>query len=160
MIIRPLKRDDEPFLWHFLMLAAHETEVENVRAMPQLSRYVEKWGREGDSGFIALDEKGAAIGAAWLRLWTGENKGFGWIADDVPELAMAVEVSWRGRGVGTKLLDAVLHQARARHEAISLSARADNPAVRLYERAGFTKVPDSEIINRVGGTSFLMQIQL
>ena len=50
-------------------------------------------------------------------------------------------------------MHALLGQARgAGFEAISLSVEPDNPAVRLYERAGFT---------RVGGTgAWTMLVEL
>ena len=58
-----------------------------------------------------------------------------------PELTAGVMGSTRGKGVGTALVHALLEQARAAgFEAISLSVEPDNPAVRLYERAGFTRV--------------------
>lgn len=54
---------------------------------------------------------------------------------------MGVVESERGRGVGTALVRALLAEARAAaFEAISLSVEPDNAAVRLYERAGFTRV--------------------
>ena len=43
-----------------------------------------------------------------------------------------------------------------RFEAVSLSVRGDNTAVRLYERVGFIKIPGSEILNRTGEISFNM----
>ena len=156
MTIRPLTLHDEPLLWHFLMLAAHESELQIVQSNPSLARYVANWGRAGDSGLVAFEEN-KAIGAAWLRLWPSEDKGFGWLSDEVPELAMAVSPVWRARGIGTQLLNAVLQNARGYHHAISLSVRDDNPAARLYQRVGFTKVPGSETINRVGGVSIIMQ---
>ncbi len=154
--IRLLTAQDEPLIWHFLMLAAHESEMQIVQGNPQLARYAANWGKKGDGGCVAFDAD-KAIGAAWWRLWEGEDKGFGYLADDVPELAMAVSPAWRGQGIGAQLLDGVLQGAQGSHRAVSLSVRADNPAVRLYERAGFEKVQGSEAVNRVGGTSFIMQ---
>ncbi|HEY0075894.1 MAG TPA: GNAT family N-acetyltransferase [Abditibacteriaceae bacterium] len=160
MKIRPLTPNDEALLWPFLMLAAHEEDIDRVRENPQLARYVVGWGRSGDSGFVAFDEQNKAIGAVWLRLWPHSDKGFGWIADDVPELAMAIVSSRRGEGIGTRLLNEVLQTGRERHRAISLSVREDNAAMRLYRRVGFEKVPGSETTNRVGSLSFTMKCNL
>lgn len=160
MKILPLTAKDENLLWPFLMLAAHENEIDAVRHNPQLARYVTGWGRMGDSGFVAFDESDAPIGAAWLRLWPDEDKGFGWIEDDVPELAMAVVPSQRGQGIGTLLLNEILQAARESYDGLSLSVREDNAAVRLYERAGFRKVAGSENRNRVGGLSTIMKRSL
>jgi hypothetical protein len=40
------------------------------------------------------------------------------------------------------------------------SVRSDNPVVRLYQRSGFIKVTDSEVINLAGGISFNMVCDL
>ena len=61
-----------------------------------ITRYVDGWGRIGDMGFVALvGEK--AIASAWLRLGSEEDAGFGYIASDIPELAMAVLPEYRGK---------------------------------------------------------------
>ena len=69
---------------------------------------------------------------------------------------MAVLPEHRGRGVGTQLLAHVLQATQSAYSAVSLNVRGNNPVVRLYQRAGFVRVPGSEIINRTGGVSFNM----
>ena len=160
MKIRPLAASDEALLWPFLMLAAHESELSVVQENSQLARYVTGWGRSGDSGFVTFEEDNTPIGAAWLRMWPHEEKGFGWVADDVPELAMAVVPMRREQGIGTLLLKEVLKSAHGNCRALSLSVREDNPAVRLYERVGFSKVLGSEMRNRAGGVSYTMSISI
>ena len=55
---------------------------------------------------------------------------------------MAVAPQAQGRGLGARLLGALLAEAeRRRQRVVSLEVRADNgPAQRLYERHGFTRV--------------------
>ena len=55
---------------------------------------------------------------------------------------MAVAPSAQGRGLGARLLGALLEEAeRRRQRVVSLEVRADNgPAQRLYERHGFARV--------------------
>ena len=75
---------------------------------------------------------------ARYRLFSAEEPGWGFIAVDVPELAIGVVAEARGRGIGGALLDALLARAREqRHRALSLSVDRQNPARRLYERKGF-----------------------
>lgn len=51
---------------------------------------------------------------------------------------LCVHHDWRGRGVGRALLDAVAEEAASRGCCkVTLEVRDDNPARRLYERAGF-----------------------
>ncbi len=96
------------------------------------------------------------IGAAWLRLWRGEDKGFGYVSDDVPELGFAVLPDYRGMRIGTRLLKQVLQIARGRVPAVSLSVRSDNFIIKLYERSGFVKVAGTEHTNQSGSGSFTM----
>lgn len=137
------------------MQAAHESSLATVKANPDLARYVHQWGRAGDAGVVA-ERHNAPIGAAWIRLWSGEDKGYGYLADDIPELAIAVMPEIQGQGVGTALLKHILELPKTRYPAISLSIRMSNPALRLYQRLGFVAVAGSEVKNRVGNTSMTM----
>jgi GNAT superfamily N-acetyltransferase len=109
-----------------------------------LSRYVNGWGRPGDTALVALDGPNP-VGAAWYRLFTRDHPGFGYVDDETPELAIAVVPSRRGKGTGSMLLEALVDRARAEgHRALSLSVEAASPAVELYERQGFEKVGESD----------------
>ena len=152
---RPLTVEDEPIVWEMLRYASHESSVKSVRKQPALARYASGWGRVGDVGCIA-EQDIFALGIAWLRLWLGEDKGYGYISDRIRELAIAVLPDYRGQGIGSHLLGQILVMAQDRFPAVSLSVRADNPVVRLYERSGFVKVPGSEVVNRTGTVSFSM----
>ena len=112
---------------------------------PDVGCYVDAWGRYGDDGVLAVDERTRAdVGAAWLRLWPGLETGYGFIDRATPELAIAVRAEHRGRGIGTCLLDALLDRASQRHRAVSLSVSVDNPAVALYQRFGFRAIAVSD----------------
>ena len=153
--IRPSKAKDEPTLWTMLMYAAHESSLSAVHVNADLVRYVAGWGRTGDVGVIA-ERAGMPVGAAWVRLWSEGDHGYGYVADEVPELAIAVTPENRGQGIGTALLKQLLQMAQGRFPAISLSTQSDNPARRLYERLGFIAVAGSEIVNRRGQYSLYM----
>ncbi len=106
--------------------------------------YVKAWGRRGDTVVIAIGE-GFPVGAAWYRLFTSKQPGYGFVDERTPELAIAVVPSARGKGVGSALLSALVAQAReAGHEAISLSVDKHNAAaIRLYEEHGFERVGET-----------------
>ncbi len=157
-IIRPLTVDDESIVWEMLQYAAQQPDLTAVRSQPYLARYAENWGKAGDVGYVA-DLNGISIGAAWLRLASGKDRGFGYVSDDIPELGFAVLPDYRGRGIGTKLLARLLQLAREKFPGVSLSVRSDNPVLRLYERSGFVKVAGSEHPNQAESTSFTMVCQ-
>jgi ribosomal protein S18 acetylase RimI-like enzyme len=153
--IRVLTATDESIVWEMLTYAAQQPSIASTRELPFLARYAANWGRTGDLGYVATLND-AALGAAWLRLWVEEDKGFGYISDDIPELGLAVSPDYRGGGIGTQLLTQALEMARGKFSAVSLSVRSDNPVIRLYTRSGFVKVAGSEHPNRVETTSFTM----
>lgn len=110
---------------------------------PDLAEYVQAWGRPGDEGLIAFETtSGQPAGAAWLRLWTGEHKGYGYLNDQTPEVSIALLPEHRQQGLGTRLLTTLLAQASGRYPALSLSVIIESPAVRLYHRLGFTVVDE------------------
>ena len=105
-----------------------------------VTRYVEGWGRPGDRSLI-LVEGFQPVGAAWYRLFTADEPGYGFVDEQTPELTIAVVPSRRGRGLGDGLLNGLIEQARKDgFSALSLSVEPDNPALALYERHGFEKV--------------------
>jgi ribosomal protein S18 acetylase RimI-like enzyme len=93
----------------------------------------------------------ASIGAVWLVEEDGDACGYA-LTTFCFDLEFGGREAWlteiwidepaRGRGAGTAALAQIEEQLRARGvRALHLQARADNPAMRLYERAGFERVP-------------------
>ena len=144
VVIRPAGPEDEAFLWDMAWEAtAVSPEMralgrEAAFAIPHVRRYLEEWGRPGDTAVIAIGKDGQRLGAAWYRLLPAEAPGYGFVAPDIPELGIGVAADARGQGVGGALLDALVTLAREHgYRAISLSVDRQNPALRLYERKGF-----------------------
>lgn len=144
--VRPATKDDEPFLWEMLyqalfVLPGQPPFPREILDAPEISRYVEDWGKPDDIALLAVEmESGKSVGAAWLRLFTGEHKGYGYVDDATPELTIAVLPHHRGKGVGEKLMNELLLAARAHYTAVSLSVSIGNPAARFYQRLGFVTV--------------------
>jgi ribosomal protein S18 acetylase RimI-like enzyme len=114
-------------------------------ARPEVAVYLAGWGRLGDTALVAEGTSGRPLGAAWYRLFSEEEHSFGFFSAEVPELTIAVERDERGRGIGTALLEALTQQATTDgYGALSLSVEEDNPALRLYERAGFVRIRQVE----------------
>lgn len=156
---------DADFLWQMLLYASHSDEEgvsdpDVLRRKPELARYVDGFGRDGDLGVIAIEASSKQpVGAAWLRLWNGADRGYGYVDAAIPELAIATAPDHRGAGAGTLLVAHLLALAFARFDAVSLSVRLENPARRLYDRFGFQLVPGSDKPNRVGGRSGVMLLR-
>ncbi|MBP7691158.1 MAG: GNAT family N-acetyltransferase [Anaerolineales bacterium] len=147
LLIRPLTAQDGVLVRKFLYQALHIPAGQppfpaEIVDQPELRRYSDGWGRPGDSGVVA-QLGGLAVGVAWLRLWTPDEPGYGYVDAATPELSIAVLPDYRGRGIGRQLLDRLLDQAQGRWPAVSLSVDRDNPAGRLYARLGFAVVAES-----------------
>jgi len=149
--VRDAGPEDAEFLLDMLLEAVNWTGEERVGRKQllrdrRLAHYVAGWQREGDLGVIAVDLGGPAglqipVGAAWLRRFNADAQGYGYVADDIPELSMGVAPAHRGRGIGRGLLRTIASRAQdAGIRAISLSVEKDNPAVALYTAAGFRTV--------------------
>ena len=140
-LIRPLTKTDEQILWDMLYHALQTAEgatSRDILKQPEYARYVEGWGREGDTGFVVSDKATSEIlGAVWYRVPTDKQK-----VEPTPELAFAVKSGQRKRGLGAALLTQLV-KANPHRSAISIRASANNPAVRLYERFGFQIVSDT-----------------
>ena len=113
-------------------------DAQRVLATPGVAHYVTGWMREGDAGIVAL-ESGMPLGAAWWRTFDASDRSYGYVEDRIPEIGLAVIESARGKGVGSRLLTALIEDARANGlRGLSLSVEDGNDAARhLYERAGF-----------------------
>ncbi len=151
---------DVPFLQDMLRLAVCWQSgtpcpsLADLLARPELHRIVAEWGRMGDTAILAETEANSPVGAAWYRLWTPTHHSYGFVDPDTPELALAIMPAWRGRGLGTRLMHALIDHAQSGgYLALSLSVDPRNPARRLYEALGFVKVGET-------GTSWTMRLAM
>jgi len=119
------------------------------------SRYLQGWGRPGDTAVLAEDLDRGRLGAAWYRFVTSEEPAYGFLDDQTPEVALAVAPDHRGRGAGGALLRELRDAAKSQgYSALSLSVEKGNPALRLYERNGFVKLFETEDAWAMGADLF------
>jgi GNAT superfamily N-acetyltransferase len=138
-VIRQAGPQDVRFLRDMLKHAYH-WRLNQDPDLP-VARYVNNWGRPGDTGLVAWEN--GPIGAAWYRLFKANAPGFGFVDEQTPELTIAVVPSRRGSGLGGDLMKALLERARGEgYEAISLSA--EQGMTKLYERHGFRPVEEKD----------------
>lgn len=141
--VRPAEQADGAFLGDMVVEAANWRSGglrprHEVLTSAEHSRYVAGWMRPGDTGFVAVDEHGEPIGAAWYRMLPRSDPGFGYVGTGVPELIIGVRPIWRAHGVGRQLLQRLCDEARAQgFGRISLSVERDNFATTLYRSEGF-----------------------
>ncbi|WP_316310457.1 GNAT family N-acetyltransferase [Clavibacter michiganensis] len=137
--LRPARADDLPFLEDMLLASMDWRDDgsmtrERMLATPELAHYVSGWPRAGDVGVVA-EVAGDPAGAAWARLYSDDDRGYGFVAPDIPELGMALVAAVRASGA----------------PAVSLSVEDGNDRARaLYDSLGFVAV------GREGGSDVLL----
>jgi ribosomal protein S18 acetylase RimI-like enzyme len=141
---RPILPSDESFLWEMLYQALYVPPGKPpfpraILREPDIACYVQGWGRSGDWGLLACDGE-THLGAIWLRQWSGDEKGYGYVSPAIPELSIAILPEYRNKGLGTRMLKTVISMAEERFPGLSLSVMESSPARQLYERLGFKKV--------------------
>ena len=150
-IIRKIRSEEHDLLREFLYYAIYlpegvEPPPRSVVDLPELQVYVTDFGTQpGDHCLVAEVER-KVIGAAWCRIM----EDYGHIDNDTPSLAISLLPEYRGQGTGTQLLNALLLLLRENgYQRASLSVQKENPALRLYQRAGFRILAEK-------GTEYLM----
>lgn len=100
-------------------------------------RFGEAWTRSQCAGILPMDGVTLMIAEAGKDLL-----GFALyriVLDDAELLLLAVSPAVQGQGIGRKLLGQFIHNAKKNGAGkIHLEVRDGNPAIRIYEAAGFT----------------------
>ncbi|MEB2302608.1 GNAT family N-acetyltransferase [Lysinibacillus xylanilyticus] len=141
----------QDMLYESIHIPENKPSKEVLLNSPGIRKYHEGWGRKGDKALIAVDAENKTVGAVWYRLFDNNNKSYGYIDGNTPEIGMAVSKEVRGRGVGTLLMHNIIQQAKDEgYSAISLSVDLENSsAIHIYQKLGFK---DYEVV----GTSKTM----
>lgn len=113
--IRPIRQSELPLLEDLLYEAIWQPDAASrlpreVIRRPELSVYVEAFGERAGDCCLVAEVVGRVAGAAWSRVM----HGFGSIDEETPELAVALFPDFRGAGVGTRLVGALLDELRRR----------------------------------------------
>lgn len=112
------------------------------------------WDGRNDS---SSSEEGSAfevpVGAAWLRMFSHEDPGYGFVEDGIPEVAIALRPGAVGRRLSQPMLAGLIEHARAMgYPGVSLAVHDANPrAAKAYIKAGFELVgrssfPDHDVM--------------
>ena len=120
IVLRRGDRLDVPFL-RSLLAHAYNWHVAVFDTDISISRYVDGWGRPGDTAVIAMDD-GHSVGAGWYRLFRTGVPGYGFVDEETPELTIVVVPSRQGEGIEGQLLAALVERARkAGYSGLSVS---------------------------------------
>jgi GNAT superfamily N-acetyltransferase len=142
LVLRPEAEADVPFLrrlyistrWQELAPIIDWTEAQKIDFLENqfaLQRFhYHKYYAETDWG--VLEKASVPVGRLYVDRQTKTLL--------VVDLSLLPE--WRGRGIGTALMQAVCVEARQAGKAVGVAVEKYNPAQRLYRRLGFREVSD------------------
>jgi RimJ/RimL family protein N-acetyltransferase len=157
--IEPMTLDHVAGYRHALDIVARERKyltLLEAQPEPDTLRFVKRNLENGNPMMVAL-AGGKVVGWCDIRREAFPSRAHR------GTLGMGLLPEWRGRGVGRRLLDATLAQARrSGFKRIELDVHADNPrAIALYEKAGFVRegtIRDASLIDGVFRDAILMAI--
>jgi ribosomal protein S18 acetylase RimI-like enzyme len=143
--IRDIKNNEIKHLDDFLYDAIFipeglEKPDKGIVKQAALSSYIKDFGKDTDLCLVA-ELNGDLIGAIWTRIFTETEKGYGFVDTKTPELSMSIIEYYRNKGIGTRLLTAMINKLiRLDYDQVSLSVDNENYAFRLYYKFGFETV--------------------
>ena len=144
--IRKLSIDErdvlEIFLYHAIYIPEGITPPPfEIIKQPELQVYIERFGeQDGDICLVAeFDSK--IVGAVWVRIMND----YGHISDDMPSLAISLLPEYRGKGIGTALMQSMQEiVSKQGYKGISLSVQKQNYATNMYRKLGFNTIEDKD----------------
>lgn len=145
-VIRKMQPEEYPLLEDFLyeaIFVPEGFEGEIPRSViyddPKCRAAFEGFGEHADDRALVAVVDGDAVGACWVRT-TDE---YGHIDDATPSFSISLYEQYRGKGIGTAMMRAMLEELRdAGYARASLSVQKENPATHLYQRLGFKIIGD------------------
>ena len=144
--IREMRKEEYSLLGDFLYEAIYIPDgtaapPKSVIACHELQVYIADFGNSKHDKALIAEVDGNIVGAIWARIMND----YGHIDDNTPSLAMSVLKAYRGMGIGTSLLTQMMSTEKAAGYAkLSLSVQKDNYAVKLYRKAGFIAVKETD----------------
>ena len=145
-VIREIRPEEIPLLNDFLYEAIFipggvPAPSKSIINNEDLQVYVRDFGKKADDRCLVAEVEGKVIGAVWTRMMND----YGHIADGIPSLAISIYKDYRHQGIGTDLLREMLQRLkRDGYPQVSLSVQKANYAFRMYQKAGFEVLKETE----------------
>ncbi|MBV8465889.1 MAG: GNAT family N-acetyltransferase [Burkholderiales bacterium] len=138
--LRPASSDDDAFLRR-VYASTREAELA-----------LTDWGDEAKRSFVDMQYSaqqqaysGYANAECFVVLHNAEPVGRLYLqygAETLSIVDLSLLTAWRGVGIGSAILSALLGRAKAEGKAVRMHVEKLNPALRLYQRHGFCPIED------------------
>jgi Acetyltransferases len=150
MIIREIKPEESFNLENMLYEAIYQPDEKNliprsVLDVPEVNVYIKDFGKWKDDYCLVADLDGDIVGAVWVRIISGDIKGYGYVDDQTPEFAISLFKNYRNKGFGTQMMSQMIDYLREKeYKQTSLNVKKENYAVKLYRKMGFMIIGENE----------------
>lgn len=145
MIIRRMVETEYGLLGDFLFEAIFKKDEEmviprEIIEKPELQVYIKDFGQKKGDYCLVAEEQQKIIGAVWVR----SINGYGHIEEEVPEFAISLYKEYRGKGIGTKLMEEMLVLLKKEgYKKASLAVQKENYAYKMYQKVGFHVIDEN-----------------
>ena len=144
--IRQIDESEYPLLNDFLYEAIFIPDgvtppPKSIINSPELQVYVKGFGEQPHDTALVAEAEGKVVGAVWVRVMND----YGHIDDDTPSFAISLYKEYRGFGIGTALMSAMLDVLKENgYNRASLALQKENYALKLYLNAGFEIIGENK----------------
>jgi ribosomal protein S18 acetylase RimI-like enzyme/ketosteroid isomerase-like protein len=158
-IIRELTPGEIPILEDMLYEAIYQPDKDNpipksVLKIPEVEAYIKDFSSRKDDYCLVAELDSKIIGAVWVRIISGDIKGYGYMDDNTPEFAISLFKEYRNRGIGAQLMSAMIkHLRNSGYKQAYLNVKKENYAVKLYKKMGFEVIAEDK-------EDYLMRLKL
>jgi ribosomal protein S18 acetylase RimI-like enzyme len=116
-----------------------------VLKIPEVNAYIKDFGSRKDDHCLVVDSDEEIVGAVWVRIISGEIKGYGYIDEETPEFAISLFKEYRNQGIGSQLMSTMIEYLRENgYKQTTLNVKKENYAVKLYKKMGFEVIAEDE----------------
>ena len=88
-----------------------------------------------NTSYDIVEVDGVPVGRLYVARWDDEMR--------VVDISLLPQ--WRGRGIGKQLFEDLMAEAAAAQQPLTIHVERQNPALRLYQRLGFTVTSEDDL---------------
>lgn len=144
--IREMREAEYPLLEEFLYQAIFQRDTK--KPIPRsvvndlnINVYIRDFGNYPEDFCLCAETVAGIVGAVWIR----NIKGFGSIDDQTPEFAISLLPDYRGYGIGTAMMQAMIEHLKTKsYSQTSLAVQKDNYALKMYLQVGFEIIDEND----------------
>ena len=149
IVIREIRDCEIAKLEDMLYEAIYQPNKQNliprsVLNVPEVYAYIKDFGKSKDDYCLVAESDEKIVGAVWVRILSGEPRGYGYVDNETPEFAISLFEEFRNKGIGTKLMNKMIDYLKEKgYKQTSLSVQKENYAVNLYKKLGFEIISEN-----------------